>query len=82
MHFVLDVPNKSIRKEYLKKKGINDDLLEEYSNKTEGFSFAELKEVFISTAVMGKNIDDVVEQIKNPTECKNYLNLKQNKLGL
>lgn len=82
MHFVLETPNETIRCEYLIKKGIDPKLAKEYASKTEGFSFAELKEVFISTAVMGKNINDVVKQIQNPTECKNYLNLKQNKLGL
>lgn len=82
MHFVLNTPNKQIRKEYLRKKGVEEKDVEEFAKKTDGFSFAELKEAFVATVVHHKNIDEVVEQIKNPTECKNFLNQKQSKLGL
>ena len=82
MHFVLDVPSKKIRREYLEKKGVDPKLLDEYAKKTEGMSFAELKEVFIATTVHNKSIDDVVKQLQNPVECKNYLNTKPNKIGL
>lgn len=66
-------PNETIRKEYFAKKGISDELLNEFVLKTEGMSFAELKETFIGTQILGKPLDKVVEQITKPFECKDYL---------
>ena len=82
MHFVLEAPSYNVRREYLERKGIDSKLLDEYAKKTDGMSFAELKEVFIATTVHDKTIDDVVQQLRNPVECKNYLNSKPNKIGL
>lgn len=68
-------PSEEVRLLYFQKKGITDEeLLKEYVDKTEGFSFAELKEVFIGTQILGKEIDNVIEQIENPFEYKDYLN--------
>lgn len=83
MRFVLDVPNKTIRREYLEKKGIPEDKLDEYAEKTKGMSFAQLKEVFISTVILGKDIDTTVSQINNPLENKDYLYQQDDsKLGI
>ena len=83
MRFVLDVPNKTIRREYLEKKGIHEDKLDEYAEKTKGMSFAQLKEVFISTVILGKDIDTTVSQINNPLENKDYLYQQDDsKLGI
>lgn len=82
MRFVLEVPSKQVRKEYLEKKGIPEDKLEEYATKTEGMSFAQLKEVFISTMILGKDIDKTVDKITNPLESKDYLSKSSNKVKI
>jgi SpoVK/Ycf46/Vps4 family AAA+-type ATPase len=66
-------PSDTIRREYFIKKNINEDLLDEFVRKTEDMSFAELKEVFIGTQILGKPLEKVVEQIRTPFECKDYL---------
>ena len=66
-------PNDTIRKEYFSKKGVSDELLDEFVSKTKDMSFAELKEVFIGTQILGKPLDRVIEQITSPFECKDYL---------
>lgn len=81
MRFVVNVPTSEVRKEYLRKKGIDESLLDLYTKKTKGMSFAQLKEVFTGTVILGKNIDEVVNQLNNPLESKDYLN-KKTKIGL
>lgn len=66
-------PNDTIRREYFIKKKVPNDLLDEFVLKTQGMSFAELKEVFIGTQILGKSLDKVIEQITKPFECKDYL---------
>lgn len=74
MSIEIPTPNSEVRFEYFKKKGIESiEILDEYVEKTDGFSFAELKEVFIGTQILGKNIDKVISQIVEPFECKDYL---------
>ena len=82
MQFILESPNEEIRKEFFQKKGISEDQLDSYNKKTEGMSFAQLKEVFISTCILGKDLDTTVAQILNPLETKNYLIKTDNKIGL
>lgn len=73
MLFEVTEPSKEIRKEFFTKKGISEDKLNSYVEKTEGFTFAELKEVYTGTVALGKTLDDVVKQISSPMETKNYL---------
>ena len=82
MRFVLEVPTKEMRRAYLEKKGINPEVLEEYADKTEGMSFAQLKEVFVSTVILGKDIDYTVKKILHPLESKDYLSGTKPKIGL
>lgn len=84
VRFVLELPNKQTRYEYLEKKGINKDKLNEYAEKTDGMTFAQLKELFISTEILNKDIDTAVNKIMHPLETKDYLsnNLKVNKIGI
>ena len=78
----ITAPNQEIRKEYFEKKGVPEELVDTYVKESDGMSFAELKELFVGTIVMGKNLDDVVSQLKRPFETKNYLVTNTNKLGL
>ena len=84
VRFVLELPNKQTRYEYLEKKGINKDKLNEYAEKTDGMTFAQLKELFISTEILNKDIDTAINKIMHPLETKDYLsnNLKVNKIGI
>ena len=84
VRFVLELPDKQTRYEYLEKKGINKDKLNEYAEKTDGMTFAQLKELFISTEILNKNIDTAINKIMHPLETKDYLsnNLKVNKIGI
>ena len=82
MRFVLEVPSKEVRKAFLEKKGVSAEVSEEYAVKTEGMSFAQLKEVFISTVILGKDIDYTVNKIFHPMESKDYLSSTQSKIGL
>lgn len=82
MRYVIEPPTSEIRKEFFKRKGISEELLDEYTDKTEGMSFAELKEVFISTQVLDKPIDKILDQILNPLESCDYLGRSGKKLSL
>lgn len=82
MVFEIVPPGADIRKEFFIKKGIAEDRLQEYVDKTDGMSFAELKEVFTGTVVLDKSIDEVVSQIKHPMETKNYLDRPKNSMGV
>lgn len=80
MRFEMPNPTESIRKEFFEKKGIKD--IDKYVKATDGMSFAELKEVFIGTQILGKKLNKVIDQIKNPLETKDYFNTKKKKIGL
>jgi len=75
-------PNSKIRREFFEKKGIDKKHLKEYADSTEGMSFAEMKEVFIGTIVLGKSLEEVVNQIENPLETKDYLIKSKKKIGI
>ena len=47
-------------------------------------TFAQLKELFISTEILNKDIDTAINKIIHPLETKDYLsnNLKVNKIGI
>lgn len=75
-------PTAEVRREYFIKKGVKEEDLDEFTDKTDDFSFAELKEVFIGTYILGKDLDKVIEQIMHPHECKDYLNRNQELKGI
>ena len=66
-------PSKETRLEYFKKKEIDPEIITEVVNMTEGFSFAELKEVFIAIKVLGKTVFETIKRIKDPFTSKDYL---------
>lgn len=79
--YVLPNPSAKIRKEFFNKKGITDT--DTYVKATDGMSFAELKEVFIGTQILGKDLNKVVDQILNPLETRDYFTTtKKKKIGL
>lgn len=75
MYFEIPNPDDDIRKEYFTKKGISEDVLSLFVASTNGMSFAQLKEVFIGTQILGKPLQTVIKGLKNPLSNKNYLTL-------
>lgn len=78
--YELPNPSAKIRKEFFIKKGIEHP--EEYAEATKGMSFAELKEVFIGTQILGKSLEQVIKQIKTPLAYKDHLTKSHNMKGL
>jgi hypothetical protein len=72
----LPLPSKETRKDYFLFKKISEKLLDNYAEQTEGFSFADLKEVFITTHLLNYTLEDAINKIKHPNNKKNYLNKK------
>ena len=66
-------PSEKIRKEYFMKKGLEKEKAVEMAKATNGMSFAQLKEVFIGTEVLGKDVNSVVNRINEPFQSKDYL---------
>lgn len=75
-------PDAKIRREFFEKKGITKTKLKEYTDMTDGMSFAEMKEVFIGTVVLGKTLEEVINQVKHPLETKDYLTKSKKKIGI
>lgn len=74
-------PTLEMRKIYLEKKNYPKDLLEKTLELTNDYSFAKLKEVFISVIVLKKDLEVVIEQINNPLLSKDYLT-NNNQIGI
>ena len=70
--FYIGYPSKITRKEYFINKGIEEDLLEEYINQSEDLTISELKELYIGTYILGNPFNEVIDQILNPCEKKDY----------
>lgn len=73
LRYRLDNPNDSVRREYFQYKGISEEKLDEYVTLTKNLSIADLKEVFIATVILDKPIEQVVKDIKNPLQKRDYL---------
>lgn len=74
MRYEIPKPNKAIRKEFFIKKGLPEELANDYANLTTNMSLADLKEVFIGTQILDKPIDIIISQLRNPHTNKDYLN--------
>lgn len=72
---IYEIPNPTseVRHEYFTKKEIDPEVITNLVKQTEGFSFAELKEVFIAIKVLGKTVAETVKRIKDPFTSKDYL---------
>lgn len=84
LRILVSFPNYDIRKEFLLKKGfLEGEELDYILQNTDSFSLADLKELYISTSILGYSISDAIDKIKNPKEKKDYLSssFKTSKLG-
>lgn len=73
MHFEIPAPDDDIRKEYFQRKGIDPNNVDAFVKATNSMSFAQLKEVFIGTQILGKPLKQVVSRLRNPLSSKDYL---------
>jgi predicted AAA+ superfamily ATPase len=64
----VELPNEEIREAYIKHKLNDDDLakinIREWITKTEGMSLSHLKEVVVSTIVMGRSFEETMENLE------------------
>ena len=57
-------------------KGIEKELLDDYVKYSEELTISELKELYIGTYILGNSFEEVVDQIINPFEKKEYSSKK------
>lgn len=62
--YLIDMPSKSQRKIYLTNILNNSDIVDEWVDKTDDFSFANLSELIISTMCLGNDFDETIEILR------------------
>ena len=78
LRILIGPPSENVKREYLETKGFTKEELDIIIDKISKFTFADLKELFISVKLLGYNLDTAIEKISNPLAKKNYLT---NQLG-
>ena len=68
----VELPNEKIREEYFKFKSVPEEDIQELVFKSEYFSIADLKELYICIYLLGYPIDKAVEKSSQIKEKKNY----------
>ena len=68
----VNFPDESQRREFLASKNIKEENLDYMAKNSDGFSFADLKDLFVSTALLNYSIDAAIDKIKNPLSKKDY----------
>ena len=71
--YILNSPNEELRKTYFKSRNIKEDLIDKYVENTKGFSFAKLKELYISTILLENDFEESIKVLNEEIEGKNYL---------
>lgn len=64
----IDLPDYDTRRFYFEKKGVDSDLLDSYAKVTDNMSMAHLKEVFISTQLLGYDLSETIDKLNGVTE--------------
>lgn len=80
----VDLPDETTRCEYFKSKNVPEDTLEELVQRSENFSFADLKELYITIFLLGYSIDDALNKFIKNGKKKDYRSksLGSSKLGV
>lgn len=76
LDLLIEVPNPSekTRREYFEYKKVDTEMINTLVEKSDNFSFADLKELYICVFVFGFTLEDSVDRIINKTKIKkNYL---------
>ena len=78
----IPLPCKDTRREYFTYKEIPSVDITELVEKSEGFSLADLKELYICIYLLDYTVDDAINKIASPRQKKNYLTSPINKVQL
>lgn len=80
----IPLPSKDTRREYFQYKNVPETDIEILINKSNDFSLADLKELYISIYLLDYTIDEAIEKITTPREKKNYSTsaINTTKIGL
>ena len=80
----VELPTEEIREEYFRFKKVPEESIDKLVEKSEGFSIADLKELYICIFLLGYPIDKAVDKIAITKEKKNYLenSSKNNSLSI
>jgi hypothetical protein len=78
----IPLPAEKTRKEYFEHKNVPESDINLLVEKSDGFSLADLKELYICIYLLDYSIEDAIEKITLPKEKKNYLSLPLNKVKL
>ena len=80
----IPLPIEQTRREYFEHKGVPQDDIETLVEKSDKFSLADLKELYICIYLLDYSVDEAVEKIAAPRDKKNYLHSPINavKLGV
>lgn len=65
-------PTSEVRKEYFKVKGVKEELLDEYTEKTDGFSFADIKEIYLATTLLDYSLESAIKKLTAKTNKKDF----------
>lgn len=80
----LPLPSITIREEYFLNKKLTPEIAKELAIKTDEFSLAELKELYIAIYILDYSLEESLIKIKTPHIKKDFSSkkLKHNKLGI
>jgi hypothetical protein len=74
----VDLPDENIRKEYLLNKNIPQDDIDYLVTNSQGFSLADMKELYICIYILDYSPEEAILKLKNEYVKKNYLNRENN----
>lgn len=76
--FEILAPDENARKEYFKTKNIDKKEIKQLVEKTEGLTFAQLKEVLISYVLFKHDLDETINNLKSIQEKRDYSVIEEN----
>lgn len=82
--YEVPLPCEKTRREYFIFKGVEEELIDELVSKTNDFSLADLKELYITVFLLDYTIEAAISKIKKPSAKKDYTSeqVKKSKFGL
>lgn len=78
----IPLPSENTRREYFQFKNVPEGDINELVEKSDSFSLADLKELYICIYLLDYSVKDAIEKISTPHEKKNYLQSPINKAKL
>lgn len=78
LKYELELPSISVRKEYFLKKSVEESYAKHLSEKTDNFTLADLKELYIAIFLLDYSLEDALEKITS-TEVKKDFSTKRMK---